>query len=536
MTSTRKIKQRTKGRLAQLNARKEGAYNQNDVLMERMVPIVETAAAEAVQESMQNATPATGGVASPVPNAAAVKLHKESIDVDEKLIAAVEALTKSMDYAANEGKSKSGFGAYIQNKKESFKQLFTLPGLAQAAGIGQDPNTLIGSIFAGMQEKREQTEAAAREKLDYVTNFSTLTDVGRGMSRVEAVAEGSRRFEELKKLTPELESLEAKEKRAAEFGGTLDESDRARKEALLEKRKQLQTYSTVQKEEAVPEKSDLPKEKQQLLDDVKRGILDELSEMSPEEKNAFLKADPELLKDMFKGAFEELVELNDEQVKQLMEMNNKLSISEEAAFEANRRSLEPNLQSTMQQTTEKVATPEKGGSILDTIKDGAKDLLGKGRIGSVLKKAGGVGKGLMRFAPQLLRAAGPAAAVAGAGYAGWKVGGWLNDNVINPATEKLTGVKGQTLGGAIYDLLNPTQEDAPKPVDASRQVQTKRLKENEAKVEENKARKEAEATKTEAPIINSPTTTVNNNSTVVMPKPIRNNEPTFNKRLERYFA
>lgn len=44
--------------------------------------------------------------------------------------------------------------------------------------------------------------------------------------------------------------------------------------------------------------------------------------------------------------------------------------------------------------------------------------------------------------------------VLGAGYAGWQVGSFLSDSVINPLVEKLTGEKGQTLGSWIYDLTH----------------------------------------------------------------------------------
>lgn len=54
-----------------------------------------------------------------------------------------------------------------------------------------------------------------------------------------------------------------------------------------------------------------------------------------------------------------------------------------------------------------------------------------------------------------LKAIGAAAAVFMAAYAGWKAGGWLNDNVINPAIQKATGDKNDTLGGALYEKWNP---------------------------------------------------------------------------------
>lgn len=45
--------------------------------------------------------------------------------------------------------------------------------------------------------------------------------------------------------------------------------------------------------------------------------------------------------------------------------------------------------------------------------------------------------------------------VLGAAYAGWGIGTLLNDYVINPSVEKMTGKKGETLGGWIYDKIHP---------------------------------------------------------------------------------
>jgi len=58
----------------------------------------------------------------------------------------------------------------------------------------------------------------------------------------------------------------------------------------------------------------------------------------------------------------------------------------------------------------------------------------------------------------------PVAAVAAAGYAGWKTGGWLNKHVINPGMKWLTNGKERNLGGWLYSLthheINPV---APTP-------------------------------------------------------------------------
>lgn len=51
--------------------------------------------------------------------------------------------------------------------------------------------------------------------------------------------------------------------------------------------------------------------------------------------------------------------------------------------------------------------------------------------------------------------------LAGAAYVGWQVGSWLNDNVVNPGMEALTGEKGQTLGSWIYDKTHPENNPSP---------------------------------------------------------------------------
>ena len=145
---------------------------------------------------------------------------------------------------------------------------------------------------------------------------------------------------------------------------------------------------------------------------------------------------------------------------------------------------------------------------------------------------GKVGSGLMRMLPAAAKIAGPAAAIGAAGYGGWKLGGWLNDNVINPGVARLTGVEGQTLGGAIYDWMNPADtEPAPTP---TRVQQHRRLMRNERVREEIEQRQPGN----EPPVVNNVSdnrSTVVNNTTV-MKVPVRNQEPTLSRRLDRMIA
>lgn len=55
---------------------------------------------------------------------------------------------------------------------------------------------------------------------------------------------------------------------------------------------------------------------------------------------------------------------------------------------------------------------------------------------------------------------GAAAGIAGSAFAGWEVGGWLNENVINPTVQNLSGKKNASLGTWIYDKLHPEQAAA----------------------------------------------------------------------------
>lgn len=54
---------------------------------------------------------------------------------------------------------------------------------------------------------------------------------------------------------------------------------------------------------------------------------------------------------------------------------------------------------------------------------------------------------------------GKVAVVGAAAFAGWQIGTLLNDKVINPGVQKLTGDKNASLGGWVYDKLHP--EDSP---------------------------------------------------------------------------
>ena len=574
MTSARKIKKRNK-RLAEYN-RTIGPAAPEELVPTNNMPMDLAIVEEMLDQVITEVSDLTTHTAAPIK--AAVVISERALTLDRDLIEAVEKLTESMEFKVKE-ESKSGVKGWIQNKKDSLSQMFTIPGLAKAAGIGQDPSSLIGSIFNKMEENQIKKSEERAEKAKYITEFSQLTEVGRGMSRTEAMTEGARRFEELKKLNPELESLESKEKRARDFGGSLSESDLARKEALLEKRKELQNYASAQI--IKPQATVVDKE---TMDGFKAGVLTELAESTPKEREMFLSQDPEMIKSIFEGAVSELAGLSEKQLEMLKSIDETLHKNEEELHEANlRKGHIPTLVSKNEPKQE-----EQGG-IIDTIISGlstagsmlgrgvaaakgaaaagkaaimgglatakgaigtgigaakgaigtgigaAKGAIGtgigaaKGAIGTGIGAAKSAGAGLLRVLPAVGKAVLPAAAVAGAGYAGWRAGGWLNENVVNPTVSRLTGVENNTLGSAIYDWMNPA--DANRPGNTNRINQSQQLQNNER----SRAELENQNRQNIPPVVNNVSdnrSQITNNSTV-MKIPVRNQEPTINNRFDR---
>jgi hypothetical protein len=92
----------------------------------------------------------------------------------------------------------------------------------------------------------------------------------------------------------------------------------------------------------------------------------------------------------------------------------------------------------------------------------------RGLGGAMLMQAVGGTAGITKLGTALtgastgLGALARAAGVFMAAYIGWKAGGWLNDNVINPAVQKLTGDKNQSLGGWVYDRTHVTDINSKK--------------------------------------------------------------------------
>lgn len=381
---------------------------------------------------------------------------------DKKLLEAIEKLTKSMD-VSNKAQKKTGIGGYIQDKVAGIKNMFTLEGAAGKFGIGKNDGSLGGAILGSVLKKRDER----LEKAEFITKFKEFTEVGRSLSEEAAGAEGARRFETIKEITPKIEELERKQSMARAFGGSLSVEDQTELEDLTRQQSELSDFSVK------PEKQTTVRER--LVQETASGIRAEIAEASPEEQAALREADPEYLRGVFEGALSGVMEIEEEQLQKLAEISDKLTVSEEDKFEASRNEIAAPVLEEKKEEKESgimamIMSIFKGGiAKIGTILKGIASalllkvpLLGKVLVGikaAILAlKAGalGAGRGLMSGAravlssPRVLKGLGAAAAV-GAGaytaYSGFK-------NAGEEAQSKLQDVDAREQAGEI------TPEDA----------------------------------------------------------------------------
>lgn len=169
-------------------------------------------------------------------------------------------------------------------------------------------------------------------------------------------------------------------------------------------------------------------------------------EKDPQIKAYQMIKDPEMLKNkefhegVKEGIRDELVKLNKEQLEQLEKIVQTLHPTQEQNFSSKD---EKPQDITFSQKKEKEKDDNK--SILSKLMEGFGSLKGiVGKLGGVL---GSIGSTVARFAL-------PGLAVAGAGAVGYGVGSLINNKILDPTMEKLSGVKGATLGTTLYDTVD----------------------------------------------------------------------------------
>lgn len=162
------------------------------------------------------------------------------------------------------------------------------------------------------------------------------------------------------------------------------------------------------------------------------------------------------------GMRDELLTLNQEQLEELKKLVDAATVDQETKLEEASK----NKLNSPKQIKEAEKSEKK--SLLDTLQKGLGGSLAglKDMIGKAIPLLGVAAKAAL-----------PAAAVGGAGIAGYWLGEKLNENVINPYMEKRTGVKGATLGTALYGdvdkikgLFGASDEDKMKAEDEKQRL------------------------------------------------------------------
>ena len=535
---------------------------------------------------------------------AANDIQEDTLDVDKKLLKAVSELTKTMQfgYKRQQEEKKKGLAGFVQGKIANVKKAFSLEGVAGMAGIGRDDGSIKGAILGSVLERKEKKA----KKAEFIANFGEFTERGRelrgetddvaGMKRV--TAEGERRYKDIAKADPIIAELEAKQKEAKSFGGSLSKEDTKELVEAQNLKKEATDFSAGEKPMGIKKTEDL-------LAGVAEGVKSEISVLSPEEKKTLNKADPEYLKGVFEGALGSLTEVNEKQLDQLVALVRASTMSEEDKLESANKD---NMLTSIQDPKQEKKKEEEGGGFLKTITDfltskiggllkmlpgiltgalsglaalfgGAKNLAApilnkaKDMFGGAknalptladagtdavtkkpsvatkalggLSKFGGLAKGVLgKLGPVAMAGMAAYDAVSGFNEAGANLGIEGRDATIG---EKLSSAAGSAASGLTFGLLSKETAskgvasmfgagpDAEKTSMPNRVSQTGALAASTDDLQMMSEKKEAPA----PTVVNSaPTTIINQGGgKAAAPRtPIRNPEISYNHRLTRYFV
>lgn len=533
----------------------------------------------------------------------AADLQEDSVEVDKKLLKAVTDLTKTMQfgYKRQQEEKKKGLAGYVQGKISSVKSAFSLEGIAGMAGIQRDSGTLSGAVLGSVLQRKEKKQEEAAKKTEFIAKFGEFTERGRQLKEeggLEAVtAEGEKRYGQLTAAEKDISELEAKQKQAKMFNGSLSKSDTEKLVSAQNMKKMATDYSAVEKPLG-------GKKSEDLFAGVAEGVKSEIATLSPEERQTLSTADPEYLKGVFEGALGSLTEVNEKQLDQLVALVRASTMSEEDRLEQGNKD---NVIQSIQDPKEDKKKEEEGGGLMKTVMDfltsGLTGLFGKlsGMItGALSSIAGLLGRGAAKAIPAVLNAGkaivggaakaipavlgkgaavvsevapkalgglgklgnfakgalGKLGPVAMAGMAAYDAVSGFNEAGANlgiegrEATtgEKLSSAAGSALSGLTFGLLG--KDTASKgiasllgagpdttPVKAAvpaRVIQSGELAQNKEMLDSGK---EEAAAPSQQILNNSPTTIINNTTKSNTPRtPVRNTDVSYNNRLNRYFV
>ncbi len=327
----------------------------------------------------------------------------------------------------------------VKGKTTGAKQLLTkeglLSGLAGMTGGGLT-STILGSAAERIKESKEQQSTKEEWKKTFLSSTEVGKELSTSMSKEDAQKEAEKLYNEKLKLEKEISELEDKQKKIKSSGVEGADISTEEKRSLIEKKETISSMA------------------------VKR-LMPQLALPAPEQQLA-LPAPPTSAPETTAS---DLVKVSENQLEELKKLVKSATVSEEDRLEAAAANKQtPDLLPKIEKEKEE----EKKGFM--------EGLLG---LTSFKDSLGSVIKGFTSVLPVLGMAA-QGMAVGAAAFAGFKAGEWLNEKVLNPFAEMVTGEKGATLGTAAYDGVDKVkgmlgfQTDADKEKEAVKKYITEK--------------------------------------------------------------
>lgn len=400
------------------------------------------------------------------------------------------------------GSLKELFGNIASQKMESFREKTSMRGLLTMGGIGsahRGTESIIDNVLGYFENKKETKKADAKARKEQ----QELTP-----SWGSAIVSGSKEY-----LGNKLQNaLDASKDRLKQVGNNAASSSVGQKisglkESIVNKSSSaLNDLKSVVTSTNMGKKihgiaGDIAQKAPKSIDDVRRIMAQGVFDINKSAKikaiadpNSLLgtisrKKFPEIGKNpdlerarvintpankkerelaaTYKESLEdELLKVNEDQLTQLKKIVDNAMAERADAAMAKKAEKENKLEASDENPkditfSQEKKTEKEGGSLISKLTD----MLTEGLGGYLTKMMMGP---LMKFAL-------PALGVAGAGALGVGAGTLLNNHIINPAAEKLTGVKGATLGTALYDGVDKIKgwfgnSDADKMKEAEEQA------------------------------------------------------------------
>lgn len=407
-------------------------------------------------------------------------LDKKKEKQTDKLIKEIAKLEKRLTQDAKDAKSgkfswKNGVKGILGQTKEKMSDKFSLKGVAGMLGVGSD--SMIGSMLDARHEsKKAEKETEKQKNLEIVKEKQYLKESGMSGTEKELIKKAEENYERKQKAKAINEVAAAKEE--ADYtrskgikelidAGTATEDDIKEYKTLTNGRKKNKNKN--KQEQVTPAESVDPvkpdtvtpaetpeydgskrsKKNEQKRDaqELKRAkeIARKLEAKGNVSAQAITKLEEstgpmnEVAKEgmregILDGIEEEILKLSKEQLAQLEKLVELNTETEEARLERKATAVNP-----LTGEPKKEKEKEKSGGFLDMFKS----LTGLGDIAKTLTS-------LLPMLSSVASVLGPALAVAGAAFAGYKAGQALNDKVLNPIAGAITGDKEDTVGTALH--------------------------------------------------------------------------------------